>query len=131
MYRCAHKKTVHLQLERHCSLCLLKYHKVLIGDSHSVAVLSTSARRVCWCLKYRVGWKPVNNNPGVWFHKETKAVLVVYVDDLLVVADPKVDDLLWQQIEQVIDFQDPGCRCLVVVIWGTLVFKTWLSSWLS
>jgi hypothetical protein len=48
-----------------------------------------------------------DNNPGVWFHKATKAILIVYVDDLLLVASPKVDDKLWDELGQKIDFQDP------------------------
>jgi hypothetical protein len=55
-----------------------------------------------------LGWKPVDNNPGVWFHIASKAVLVVYVDDLLLVADPRVSDKLWDEIGKVIDFQDPA-----------------------
>ena len=47
--------------------------------------------------------------PGVWHHTETGACLVVYVDDLLLVAAPVHEARLWGELGQRVDFAaDPA-----------------------
>ena len=86
-----------------------------------------------------LGYVAVDNNPGVWFHKPTKAILIVYVDDLLLVACPKVDDKLWEELGNKIDFQDPqapinrylGTYHDVNTIENTTTFKASMTAFLE
>jgi hypothetical protein len=54
------------------------------------------------------GWLPVLNQPGCWYHAITGSTLVVYVDDLLLIADPKIEASLWAGIEKHIVFSEPA-----------------------
>ena len=46
-----------------------------------------------------LGWERVAAHPGTWVHKETKALLAVYVDDLLMTAPPSHEKELWKALE--------------------------------
>lgn len=52
------------------------------------------------------GYKLDPNSPGVWVH-ECGAVLVVYVDDLLLASPPNMTDRLWRDLEKDVRFKDP------------------------
>ena len=49
--------------------------------------LEPSGKHVASILE-ELGWERVAAHPGTWVHKETKALLAVYVDDLLMTAPP-------------------------------------------
>ncbi len=54
------------------------------------------------------GWLPVLNQPGCWHHAATTSTLVVYVDDLLLVASLEHEQALWAGIEKHINFGEPA-----------------------
>jgi hypothetical protein len=54
------------------------------------------------------GWLPVLNQPGCWHHLATASSLVVYVDDLLMIAAREHEDALWAGIEKHIIFSEPA-----------------------
>ena len=61
------------------------------------------------------GWESVPLNPGVFVHKDTGAFMIVYVDDMLMLASFDKTSELWRQIEKKIRFKDPEediCRYL-------------------
>ena len=53
-----------------------------------------------------LGWERVAAHPGTWVHKETKALLAVYVDDLLMTAPPSHEKELWKALEERVNFDD-------------------------
>ena len=53
-----------------------------------------------------LGWERVAAHPGTWVHKETKALLAVYVDDLLMTALRSREKELWKALEARIDFDE-------------------------
>ena len=56
-----------------------------------------------------LGWERVAAHPGTWAHKETKALLAVYVDDLLMTAPPSHEKELWKALEARVNFdQEPS-----------------------
>ena len=56
-----------------------------------------------------LGWSKVDSHPGIWFQEQHDAVLAVYVDDLLMVAPPKVEMKLWDDIAAKVSFdEDPS-----------------------
>jgi hypothetical protein len=54
------------------------------------------------------GWSPIDAWPGVWRHDETGAVIVVYVDDLLMAGRSADTKRLWATIEKSVGFKDPA-----------------------
>ena len=52
------------------------------------------------------GWSEIGGWPGVYRH-DTGAVLVAYVDDLLLVAPPEHRDALWARLERDVVFKEP------------------------
>ena len=54
-----------------------------------------------------LGWKPVPGQPSCFLHSVSGALLVVYVDDLLLLSHEHETAKLWQQIEKVIKFSVP------------------------
>ena len=56
---------------------------------------------------------------GVYAHANSKASVVVYVDDMLLLASPKDSDGIWRALEKRVCFKDPeaslarylGARC--------------------
>ena len=55
----------------------------------------------------KLGWSKVESHPGLYIHDETKAVLVVYVDDLLMAAPTDAEERLWAEIAEHVQFSDP------------------------
>jgi hypothetical protein len=54
------------------------------------------------------GWRKVEGTPGVFVHEETRAVLVTYVDDMLMVAHDDIMKWLWKNLDKRIKFKDPA-----------------------
>ena len=55
-------------------------------------------------------WKRVAAHPGTWVHKKTKALLAVYVDDLLITASSSHEKDLWKALEERINFDDEPAK---------------------
>ena len=53
-----------------------------------------------------LGWECVAAHPGTWVHKETKALLAVCVDDLLMTAPPSHEKELWKAFEARVNFDE-------------------------
>ena len=53
-----------------------------------------------------LGWERVRAHPGTWVHRETLALLAVYVDDLLLTAPPAHEKRLWRALEQRVKFDE-------------------------
>ena len=53
-----------------------------------------------------LGWGRVAAHPGTWVHKETKALLAVYVDDLLMTAPSSHEKELRKAFEARINFDE-------------------------
>ena len=66
-----------------------------LWDRHLKAILS------------KLGWQAVESHPGMFVH-QTNAILVVYVDDLLMAAPAEEEDRLWSQIEAHVGFGGPA-----------------------
>ena len=47
-----------------------------------------------------LGWSSIPRNGGVYVHAETKAAMVVYVDDMLLRSSPRDTDALWRDLEE-------------------------------
>ena len=57
-----------------------------------------------------LGWERVAAHPVTWVHKKTKALLAVYVDDLLMTAPPSHEKELWNALEARINFDEEPSR---------------------
>lgn len=53
------------------------------------------------------GWRLIEGCPGTYVHDVCGAVLIVYVDDLLMVAGPAATEEFWQKMESQVNFRDP------------------------
>ena len=53
-----------------------------------------------------LGWERVAARPGTWVHKETKALLAVYADELLAIAPPSHEKELWKALEERVNFDE-------------------------
>jgi hypothetical protein len=53
-----------------------------------------------------LGWVRVPAHPGTWVHDSTKALLAVYVDDLLMTAPPTHQESLWKALEARVNFDE-------------------------
>ena len=51
-------------------------------------------------------WERVAALAGTWVHKKTKALLAVYMDDLLMTAPPSHEKQLWKALEARINFDE-------------------------
>jgi hypothetical protein len=83
---------------------VVQLRKALYGHPESEAIWD---KHLGQRLK-SVGWLPVSNQPGCWHHAATESTLVVYVDDLLMVAAREHEQALWADIEKHIDFSEPA-----------------------
>ena len=45
-----------------------------------------------------LGWSSIPGNGGVYVHAKTKAAIVVYVDDMLLLSSPRDTDVLWRDL---------------------------------
>ena len=65
-----------------------------------------------------LGWERVAAHPGTWVHKETKALLAVYVDDLLMTALPSHEKELWKALERAFRAREvSGCSSRFKQMW--------------
>ena len=55
-----------------------------------------------------LGWSSIPGNGGVYVHAKTKAAMVVYVDDMLLLSSPQDTDSLWRDLEKKVDYKDPA-----------------------
>ena len=53
-------------------------------------------------------WPSVPGNGGVYVHAKTKAAIVVYVDDMLLLSSPRDTVSLWRELEKSVDYKDPA-----------------------
>ena len=61
----------------------------------------------CESQLFSIGWVRLAEEwPGVYWHEETKSLLIVYVDDFKLAAKAEFQDRLWAGIRRVIDM-DP------------------------
>ena len=56
----------------------------------------------------KLGWFSVPGNGGVSVHDKTKAVTVVYVDDVLLLSSPRDTVSLWRELEKSVDYKGPA-----------------------
>lgn len=63
-----------------------------------------------------MGWRIVESGPGTHVHDESGSAMVVYVDDLLLVAGEAESDMIWERLGSEVDFKDPPP--LSVSTWG-------------
>ena len=57
-------------------------------------------------ISEELGWERVAVHPGTWVHKETKSLLAVYVNDLLMTAPPPHEKELWKALEARVNFDE-------------------------
>ena len=55
-----------------------------------------------------LGWSSIPGNCGVYIHAQTGAAMVVYVDDMLLLASPRHTDSLWRDFEKSVQYKDPA-----------------------
>ena len=51
-----------------------------------------------------LGWVRQEIHPGLWIHRETGAILTVYVDDLMMAAHARDEQRLWATLEKQVEF---------------------------
>ena len=51
-----------------------------------------------------LGWVRQDIHPGLWIHRETGAILTVYVDDLMMAAHDRDEARLWGTLEKAVEF---------------------------
>jgi hypothetical protein len=84
--------------------CRLK--RALYGHPEAGALWARALQAI---LK-KQGWEHVPMHPGVCVHKQSGATMVVYVDDLLLVASPAGGNTIWRALEKMVGFKDPEER---------------------
>ena len=50
---------------------------------------------------------PIRGICGTYMHAKTGAAMVVYVDDMLLLASPKDTNVFWQALEKSVLYKDP------------------------
>ena len=55
-----------------------------------------------------LGWERLPDCPGSWRHSESGAILVVYVDGLLMISPVALEAALWGALEKRIGFKEPA-----------------------
>ena len=53
------------------------------------------------------GWTAIPSNGSVFLHGTSRARIMVYVDDTLLLTKPKDIGFLWRTLEKAIHFKDP------------------------
>ena len=56
----------------------------------------------------KLGWSSVPGNGGDYVHAKTKAAMVVYMDDRLLLSASRGTELLWRELERSADYKDPA-----------------------
>ena len=74
--------------------------RALYGHPESGALWDRHLRAILVKLQ----WRRVESHPGLYVHSVTMAILVVYVDDLLLAAPPAEEARLWAEIEAHVGF---------------------------
>ena len=54
-----------------------------------------------------LGWSPIPWNGGTYTHAKTATAMVVYVDDMMLLASPNDTDRLWRELEKSVLYKDP------------------------
>ena len=55
-----------------------------------------------------LGWSSIPGNGSVYVHAKSKAAMVIYVDDILLIVSPRDTDALWRDLETSVDYKDPA-----------------------
>ena len=58
----------------------------------------------------KLGWFSVPGNGGVYVHAKTKAAMVVYVYDMLLLSAPRDTESLWRELRKCVDYKDPAAH---------------------
>ena len=53
------------------------------------------------------GWETLPSHGGVFVHAKSGALMIFYVDDMLLIASPKDTNRIWSSLEQRIKYKDP------------------------
>ena len=53
-------------------------------------------------------WFSVPGNGGVYVHAKTKAAMVDYVHDMLLLSSPRDTESLWRELAKSVDYKDPA-----------------------
>ena len=83
---------------------VVRLHKALYGHPEAGALWDKHLRDILIAL----GWTALDSHPGFWTHARSRALLAVYVDDLLMAASPEDEDRLWQELESKVTFGEPA-----------------------
>ena len=83
----------------HCRLL-----RALYGHSQAGALWEIKLNDIMKNL----GWSSIPGNGGVYVHAKTKAMMVVYVNDMLLFDLPRGVDALWGDLEKSVDYNDPA-----------------------
>ena len=51
---------------------------------------------------------PISGHGGTYTHAKTGAAMVVYVDDMMLLASPTDEDHLWRELEKSVLYKDPA-----------------------
>ena len=78
----------------------------LAGAVRAPRIRSHLGKKHLATILEELGWERVAAHPGTWVHKETKALLAVYVADLLMTAPPSHEKELWKAFEARISFDE-------------------------
>ena len=81
--------------------CRLK--RALYGHPEAGALWEKTLKEIM----SKQGWEQIPMQPGVFCHKKSGATMVVYVDDLLLIASPSWTNSLWRALEKKVCFKDP------------------------
>ena len=57
-----------------------------------------------------LGWTPIRATCGTYMHAKTGAAMVVYVDNMMLLAAPKDANGFWRALEKSILHKDPDAR---------------------
>ena len=58
----------------------------------------------------KCGFVHLDGSPGFFYHPEYGAEVVVYVDDFILIAPPKLEAQIWKELDKVITFKDPAAE---------------------
>ena len=55
-----------------------------------------------------LGWSSISGKGRVYIHARTGAAMVVYADDMLLLASPRGTDSLWRDLAKSVRYNDPA-----------------------
>ena len=82
----------------HCRLL-----RALYGHPESGALWERTLQQIM----REEGWHSLPEHGGVFVHAKSGAVMIVYVDDMLLLASPRDTPRIWRALEKRIKFKDP------------------------